>query len=333
MAPDHQSNLHLRYIPLPQGPEVLVLRSPRGTAGVARVRCLGGGIGRFRRPVHEDAFLVSHHLSNFHSDIRVDGVPVEKPGDIAGLTSIHDYRRTIDCHMHSAFDALTFHLPRSLLESVRPDGRGGRLDDLAIEPSRPLRDPTVAALASAMLPALTRPERMSLLFHDHLCSALATHLVTAYGRMSEGGRGGTLASWQERRVKDIIAANLHGEIRLADLAAECRLSVGHFVRAFRRTANTTPHQWLLQQRVEQAKTLMRERSRTLADVALACGFADQSHFTRTFSRLVGVPPRHWRRDQAASTMATALSLCLPAKAPGVGEDVDAQRGRQGDGAA
>ncbi|CAO3380268.1 Transcriptional regulator, AraC family [Azospirillum argentinense] len=305
MAPAFQSNLHLGnlhlgYVPMPERPGVLVLPSPRGTAGVARLRCLGDGIGRFDRPALEDAFLISHHLSNFRSDIRVDGVLVEKPADIAGLTSIHDYRRTIDCHMHSAFDALTFHLPRSLLDSVCPDGPGGRLEDLAIQPSRPLNDPIVAALALAMVPALARPERVTRLFLDHLCSALATHLVTVYGRISEGGNGGALASWQERRVKEMIAANLDGDIRLADLAAECQLSVGHFVRAFRRTANTTPHQWLLQRRVEHAKTLMREGARTLADVALASGFADQSHFTRTFSRLVGVSPRAWRQRHAAS---------------------------------
>ncbi len=300
MATAFQSNLHLRYVPMPEKPEVLVLRSTRGTVGVARVRCQSTGIGRFSSPEPEDAFLVSHHLSNFRSDVRVDGVLVEKPANIAGLTTIHDYRRTIDCHMHSAFDTLTFHLPRSLLESVCPDVRGSRLEDLAIEPSRPVKDPTVTALASAMLPALAFPERISLLFHDHLCSALATHLVTAYGRTNEVRSGGTLAPWQEKRVKEMIAANLDGEIRLADLAAECRLSVGHFVRAFRRTANTTPYQWLLQRRIDHAKTLMRDGAQTLADVALACGFADQSHFTRTFSRLVGVSPRAWRNRNAAT---------------------------------
>ncbi|WP_148219595.1 helix-turn-helix transcriptional regulator [Azospirillum sp. B510] len=299
MAMAHRTNLQLRYVPMPEEPEVLVLGSGGSMVGIARIRCATGGVGRFS-PEPEDAFLVSHHLSNFRSDIRVDGKPVEKPANIAGLTSIHDYRRRIDCHMHTAFDTLTFHLPRAVLENACPDQRGGRLEDLSIDPSRPLDDPTVRALASAILPTLEFPERISLLYLDHVCSALATHIVTTYGRVSPARTGGMLAPWQERRVKEMIAANLDGEIRLADLAAECRLSVGHFVRAFRRTANTTPYQWLLQRRIDHAKELIRDGSQTLADVALACGFADQSHFTRTFSRLVGLSPRSWRQRDMLS---------------------------------
>ncbi|WP_083896977.1 AraC family transcriptional regulator [Azospirillum sp. B506] len=316
MASAQQSNLLMRYVPTPEKPEVLVLGSGGSTVGVARIRCIAGGVGRFS-PASEDAFLVSHHLSNFRSDIWVDGRLVEKPGNIAGLTTIHDYRRRIDCHMYTAFDTLTFHLPRAALESACPDTSGGRLEDLSIRPSTPVDDPTVRALASAILPTLEFPERISLLYVDHVCSALATHIVTAYGRVSTARTGGTLAPWQEKRVKEMIAANLDGEIRLADLAAECRLSVGHFVRAFRRTANTTPYQWLLQRRIDHAKALMRDGSQTLADVALACGFADQSHFTRTFSRLVGISPRSWpRRNTAADAlMPVGAPRCAPAGIP------------------
>lgn len=294
------SNLDLSFVPTPDKPNVVVRRLGRGTVGIARVRCDADGLGPLDTPVIEDAFLVSHHLTNFRSDIWVDGKPVPKPRDIAGLTTIHDFRRTITCVMHTAFDTMTFHLPRATLETALPDSRAGRLEDLDIEPSRPVEDPAVAALVAAMLPALTMPERISLLMLDHLSCALATHVVTAYGRHSAVRNSGTLAPWQERRAKEMIAARLDGEIRLADLAAECRLSVGHFARAFRQSTNTTPHQWLLQRRIEHAKTLMQDRARTLAAIALDCGFADQSHFTRTFNRLVGVTPRVWRHRNAVA---------------------------------
>lgn len=204
MASAHQSNLRMRYVPTPDEPEVLILGSGSGMVGVARIRCMAGGVGHFS-PASEDAFLVSHHLSNFHSDVWVDGRLVEKPANIAGLTSIHDYRRKIDCHMHTAFDTLTFHLPRTALESACPDVQGGRLEDLSIAPSSPVNDPTVRALASAILPTLEFPERISLLYLDHVCSALATHVVTAYGRVSTARTGGMLAPWQERRVKEMLS--------------------------------------------------------------------------------------------------------------------------------
>ncbi|UEM01849.1 AraC family transcriptional regulator [Skermanella rosea] len=294
------SNLDLRFIPVPDRPAVLVRRLGRGMVGIARVRCGIDGLGMLDPPAIEDAFLISHYLSDFRSDVWVDGRPVEKPANIAGLTSIHDLRCDIACRMHTAFDIMTFHMPRTVLDSLLPDGRAERLRDLAIEPGRPVDDPSIAALAAAMLPALTMPERVGLLLIDHLTCALANHVLTAYGRLSPAKGVGKLAPWQERRAKDMISARLDGEIRLAELAAECRLSVGHFVRAFRHTTDTTPYQWLLRRRVEHAKALMRDGTRSLADIALDCGFADQSHFTRTFGRLVGMTPRVWRHRDAAA---------------------------------
>ncbi|MBP2301169.1 helix-turn-helix transcriptional regulator [Azospirillum picis] len=294
------SNIDLDFIPTRDRPKVLVRSIAAGSVGIARVRCDSDGLGPFASPMIEDAFLISHHLSNFQSDVWVDGKPVPKPRHIAGLTSIHDFRRRIACTMHTAFDTMTFHLPRSTLDIVLPECRMERLEDLSIQPSRPVDDPAITALAAAMLPALTMPERISALLLDHLACALVTHLASTYGRLSTGRSGGTLAPWQERRVKDMISARLNGDIRLSDLAAECRLSVGHFVRAFRNTTDTTPHQWLLHRRVDHAKALMKDPGRTLADIALDCGFADQSHFTRTFSRIAGVTPRVWRHRNAVS---------------------------------
>ncbi|WP_207460505.1 AraC family transcriptional regulator [Azospirillum sp. SYSU D00513] len=300
MAKAAESNLDLRFIPLPEKPAVIRRDIGRGTVGIARLRCDTGGLGMLDTPALEDAFLISHHLSSFRSEIWVDGKPVPRPPNLAGHTTIHDFRRNIACRMHTAFDTLVIHLPRAMLEEILPDGGPQQFEDIAVKPSECIEDPTIAAIVAAMLPALDVPERIGLMYLDHVSCALATHLVAAYGQVTAARSGGTLAPWQERRVKEMIAARLDGDIRLADLAAECRLSVGHFVRAFRRTTNITPYQWLLQRRVDHAKELMRDGTRTLGDVALDCGFADQSHFTRTFSRFAGVSPGVWRHRNAAA---------------------------------
>jgi AraC-like DNA-binding protein len=60
-----------------------------------------------------------------------------------------------------------------------------------------------------------------------------------------------------------------------------------------------PHRWLLNRRVELAKDLLRDRESSLSEIALRCGFADQSHFTRVFTRRAGVSPGSWRRGVAA----------------------------------
>jgi AraC family transcriptional regulator len=108
-------------------------------------------------------------------------------------------------------------------------------------------------------------------------------------------RGG-LAPWQVSRAKGILSAHLDGSVPLTELAQQCRLSVSHFARAFRRTTGVAPHKWLMERRVEVAKEKLRDGRLSLSDVALVCGFADQSHLTRVFTQLAGISPRAWRRS-------------------------------------
>jgi transcriptional regulator GlxA family with amidase domain len=95
-----------------------------------------------------------------------------------------------------------------------------------------------------------------------------------------------------------MSANLQRDVSLAQLATECSLSAGHFARAFRRSTGLSPHQWLLQHRVDEAHGLLLDRRLSLAEIARACGFADQSHFTKAYTRLRGISPGAWRRQQA-----------------------------------
>ena len=101
-------------------------------------------------------------------------------------------------------------------------------------------------------------------------------------------RGGS-AAWQERRAKELMSGTLSQEMPLSRLASECGLSVGHFVRAFRQSTGLSPHKWLLFQRVALARELLGNWTGSLIEIALLCGFANQSHFTRVFGRLVGCP--------------------------------------------
>src|SRR4051794_36409469 len=74
---------------------------------------------------------------------------------------------------------------------------------------------------------------------------------------------------------------------------ECYTTDG-FARASSQSTGVSPHRWLVQHRIQCAKDLLRGDA-LLADSALRCGFADQSHFTRCFGREVGVSPGQWRR--------------------------------------
>jgi AraC family transcriptional regulator len=107
-------------------------------------------------------------------------------------------------------------------------------------------------------------------------------------------RGG-LAPWQERRAKELMSTHLGREISLAFVAGECKLSVSHFARSFKQCTGKPPHRWLLENRVEKAKEFLIDAELPLAEIALECGFSDQSHFTRVFSRIAGTSPGTWQR--------------------------------------
>lgn len=108
-------------------------------------------------------------------------------------------------------------------------------------------------------------------------------------------RGG-LAPWQAKRACERLESDLGGKLPLEKIAAEFDLSVSHFSRAFRISTGLPPHQWLLRQRVGAAKQLMMVRDLPLSEIAMSAGFANQSHFTRVFSAVVGVSPGIWRRE-------------------------------------
>jgi len=107
-------------------------------------------------------------------------------------------------------------------------------------------------------------------------------------------RGG-LAAWQARRLAAHIDANLTGRITLGDLAGLAGLSNSHFGRAFKQTFGVSAHAYVMRRRIEFAQGAMLKTRLPLSEIALSCGLSDQSHFTRTFRRIVGETPNAWRR--------------------------------------
>ncbi len=176
--------------------------------------------------------------------------------------------------------------------------------------SRPLASPqrerqvprSVAALIDAVSYALTgdhqQAQRSARLAVQALDAEMAAQgpLEPMPGELVaiKPGRGG-LAPWQVRRVATYMDGNLADSIRCEDLARMTRLSVSHFMRAFRESFGAPPHAYLMRRRMERAQDLMLDSDTTIGQIALACGFADQSHLTRLFHKIVGESPAAWRR--------------------------------------
>jgi AraC-like DNA-binding protein len=119
---------------------------------------------------------------------------------------------------------------------------------------------------------------------------------------AQGERWAGLLPWQVKRVRDYIDADLHGAMSLRAAAAHAHLSPGYFSRRFRQSFGVTFSRFVAARRVERARGLLAGGAGKLCEIALACGFADQAHFTRTFGTIMGCAPGRWRRQAAASRL-------------------------------
>lgn len=126
-------------------------------------------------------------------------------------------------------------------------------------------------------------------------------------------RGG-LAGSVLRRIRSYIDAHIGERISLDDLARLAGVSRFHFARQFRLSTGESPMGYLRRLRIERSKSILQSRESTIAEVAATLGFSDQSHFTRTFGRLVGVSPGSfarsddWRSEPAEAGEGRAIRL-------------------------
>ncbi|UPG92655.1 helix-turn-helix transcriptional regulator [Luteibacter aegosomatissinici] len=106
-----------------------------------------------------------------------------------------------------------------------------------------------------------------------------------------------------KRVMDYIEQHLGERVDITAVAGLLNMSVGHFYRSFKATFGERPGQYITRRRMAYAQYLMLSTDMSLADVALACGMSDQSHFSNVFKRVVGWPPRRWRSERGGTRSA------------------------------
>jgi AraC-like DNA-binding protein len=158
-------------------------------------------------------------------------------------------------------------------------------------PAEVIASPLAATLLQALVHDLQDGSPGGPLVGDSVIVALVVHL---WGTESDRRAGIGLSAGASRRVLAYIEERLDTPVSLAELAQLARMSVRHFCRAFRASMGCSPHQYLLRQRVERAKTLIATREMALCDIAQAAGFTDQSQLTRTFRKQMGITPAGYR---------------------------------------
>jgi AraC family transcriptional regulator len=278
-------------------PTLLARRSSKARIGFTRMRSSHAVRGRSLTVPPEEAFSFHVPLSlPFFTDLWTAGRRREVPDFRLGDAQLVDLRDNPRVSLDTPFDSLRFYIPQIALDEMANEEGIRRVKGL-YAPNFGSCDLVMYGLAQALAAAMEQPGDGIAMFSDYIALAFFAHIVRTYGSVSAQGRNarGGLAPWQMQRARDFINANLAGDPSISQVADACGLSASYFVRAFKQAAGVPPHRWLTQQRVERAKELLQDPGRELSDIAQLCGFVDQSHFTRVFSRSEGYSPGRWRR--------------------------------------
>ena len=170
--------------------------------------------------------------------------------------------------------------------------------DSAIEPVIGLHDEVLSPVMQAICAEVLRGGTSGRKFADAMLMVIGTQLLRLFGEANSAPKGG-ITGRQQRIVTDHIDAQMEGDIVVSDLAALVGLSEAHFARAFKQTTGQSPHKYVNERRLERGKRLLADTPDSIAQIALACGFADQAHFARSFAQVYGTSPSALRRSFTA----------------------------------
>lgn len=207
-------------------------------------------------------------------------VPLINPGEI------HTGSRAIE----AGWRYRVIYVPIDYIQALADELAGCR-QPLPWFPSEPVRDIDLAeriARAHRLLEASGDP----LIAETAVIDALST-LVARYAKGQPAAGAAVSDPPRVTAMKARLAADLTEPVTLAELAREVGLSPFHAARLFTRSTGLPPHAWRNQLRLQQALGPLRAGA-PVTEVAAASGFTDQSHFTRHFKRMFGVPPGRWQ---------------------------------------
>jgi AraC family transcriptional regulator len=161
------------------------------------------------------------------------------------------------------------------------------------------RDSHIEEVAQSIQREIQTADWGNQLYLDSLANLLAIHLLRNYTSqpLTRSKPKAKLRELALNQVLDYIDAHLEQEIQLSDLAQIANFNPCYFTSLFKRSMGISPWQYVMQQRVERAKQLLKHHNHSLSEIAAQCGFNHQSHFTYQFRKLTGVTPKTYRQER------------------------------------
>jgi AraC family transcriptional regulator len=251
--------------------------------------CLPGG-------VTEHLIFVS--LGEGHV-IRESGGDVSEKDLEAGLVSVHPADTPVRWEWDTRLSFTMMSLDPEYLNKVAQDTFDMKPAQVRLKTVEGKRDPVITSIAGTLIREVMTGDAGSRLYAESLANLLSVHLLRNYTDSPQPVE----ASRHLHQPRAVVQAlnfmhqNYAADVSLSDIAAVAHLSTYHLTRVFKKATGMTPHQYLVQVRVNSARALLTAGAgnRSLAEIAAAVGFADQSHLTRHFKRILGVTPKQLRQ--------------------------------------
>jgi AraC family transcriptional regulator len=167
--------------------------------------------------------------------------------------------------------------------------------EIELIPQLAIYDPVIQQLALALKIEIQTGCMSGRLYGELLGTALAARLVHNYAVSKPEFKANGLSQSQLKRIIDYMQANLTQDLSILDLATLTGMSESHFSRSFKQSVGIAPYRYLMQQRVERAKQLLKKQSIAISTIALDCGFANQTHLTKVFRQMTGITPKAYQK--------------------------------------
>ena len=231
--------------------------------------------------------MAGRHLN---CELKIDGI-VKKYRLLAGELLIMPAKQVFTLNFDRGHVSKAIHLSHKLLK--RNALELWDTDKFELTLSNQVHDPLLTNIQKSLCIEFRKNPDNCDIYVQTMTNALAVHLLTRYSTYTKPTKmyAGGLSLKKLKLVIEFINENLGQELSLDDLASLVHLSQYHFARAFKQSLGVSPHQYVIQQRVERAKMLIKQGNMSISAVSIVCGFTHQSHLNRHFKRLTGMTPK------------------------------------------
>jgi AraC family transcriptional regulator len=263
-----------------------------------RITWTGISLEYHRQPPFETSeYAIGSHMiainlgQSFQMERKIDR-SWETSQVLPGAIGLCPFNLSHELRWHSEMNLLSLNLEHELL--VRRALELFNTEQVELLCPMGFQDPLIQQIGLALKAEAQSDGGGSRLYAETMANALAVHLLRHYSTQGHRKLEDKWAMCPHKLmwVKNYINDYLERQFSVDELAGIAQLSPYHFSRAFKKSVGISPHQYVIQQRVERAKQLLLQGKMSLSEIAIACGFSHQSHLNRHFKRLTGVTPKN-----------------------------------------